>query len=59
MLGKEEHVTALIAPAIEGQFPGKLSQIKAALLAAGFSSVLEVSEGLRRQACMKPRAGRA
>ena len=45
MLGKEEHVTALIAPAIEGQFPGTLSQIKAALLAAGFSSVLEVSEG--------------
>ncbi|NLE15765.1 MAG: 4Fe-4S binding protein [Spirochaetales bacterium] len=45
MLAKEEHVTALIAPAIEGQFPGTLSQIKAALLAAGFSSVLEVSEG--------------
>ena len=45
MLESDEHVTALIAPAIEGQFPGTLPQIKAALLAAGFSSVREVSEG--------------
>ena len=45
MLKAEEHVTALIAPAIEGQFPGTLAQIKQALLATGFSSVMEVSQG--------------
>jgi iron only hydrogenase large subunit-like protein len=35
----------MIAPAIEGQFPGTLSQIKSALLAVGFSKVVEVSRG--------------
>ncbi len=45
MLKAKEHVTAMIAPAIEGQFPGTLAQIKSALLASGFSSVVEVSQG--------------
>lgn len=45
MLKNKEHVTAMIAPAIEGQFPGTLAQIKSALLQAGFSSVVEVSLG--------------
>ncbi|MDT4762672.1 monomeric [FeFe] hydrogenase [Sphaerochaeta sp. PS] len=45
MLKAKEHVTAMIAPAIEGQFPGTLAQIKGALLASGFSSVVEVSQG--------------
>ncbi|MGE4453713.1 MAG: monomeric [FeFe] hydrogenase [Sphaerochaeta sp.] len=46
-----KHITAIIAPAIEGQFPGTLSQIKQALLATGFSSVIEVSEGAH-QTCI-------
>lgn len=45
MLKDGDHLTALIAPAIEGQFPGTLGQIKQALLAAGFSTVIEVSAG--------------
>ncbi|NCC63295.1 MAG: 4Fe-4S dicluster domain-containing protein [Spirochaetia bacterium] len=45
MLKDGEHLTALIAPAIEGQFPGTLAQIKQALLEVGFSSVIEVSAG--------------
>jgi len=45
MLKAKAHMTAMIAPAIEGQFPGTLSQIKSALLATGFSSVVEVSQG--------------
>jgi len=45
MLSSGQPVTAMIAPAIEGQFPGSLAQIKAALLAAGFSEVVEVAEG--------------
>ncbi len=45
MLKAKDHVTAMIAPAIEGQFPGTLAQIKSALLATGFSSVVEVSQG--------------
>ncbi|MGE4584008.1 MAG: monomeric [FeFe] hydrogenase [Sphaerochaeta sp.] len=47
ILKDNEPVTALIAPAIEGQFPGTLAQIKQALLAVGFSQVIEVSEGAR------------
>lgn len=51
MIKQKEHVTALIAPAIEGQFPGTLAQIKQALLTSGFSSVLEVSEGAETTSC--------
>jgi [FeFe] hydrogenase (group B1/B3) len=45
MLQEEERVVAMIAPAIEGQFPGSLGQIKAGLLALGFHDVVEVAEG--------------
>ena len=45
MLKKGEKVVAMIAPAIEGQFPGTLGQIKAALKKAGFAEVVEVAEG--------------
>lgn len=45
MLKNGEKVVAMIAPAIEGQFPGTLSQIKAALLALGFYKVIEVAKG--------------
>ncbi len=45
MLVSDTPVTAMIAPAIEGQFPGNLQQIKAAILALGFSEVVEVAEG--------------
>ena len=45
MLKSHQHVTAMIAPSIEGQFPGTLAQIKQALLSCGFSSVVEVSQG--------------
>jgi len=45
MLKKREEVVAMIAPAIEGQFPGSLGQIVAGLKALGFSDVVEVAEG--------------
>ena len=45
MLKNEEKVVAMIAPAIEGQFPGTLGQIKSALKKAGFTEVIEVAEG--------------
>ena len=45
MLKNQEKVVAMIAPAIEGQFPGTLGQIKAALLAVGFDKVIEVAQG--------------
>jgi [FeFe] hydrogenase (group B1/B3) len=45
MLASGKPVTAMIAPAIEGQFPGTLSQIKEALLNVGFAKVVEVSRG--------------
>lgn len=45
MLKNGEKVVAMIAPAIEGQFPGSLGQIKAALKKAGFAEVIEVAEG--------------
>lgn len=44
-LQNDEKVVAMIAPAIDGQFPGTLSQIKQSLLLAGFDEVVEVSEG--------------
>jgi len=45
MLKSEDRVTAIIAPAIDGQFPGNLGQTKAALKLLGFDDVVEVSEG--------------
>ena len=40
-----DKVVAMIAPAIDGQFPGTLGQIKSALKAAGFTDVFEVAKG--------------
>lgn len=45
MLKKGEKTVAMIAPAIEGQFPGTLAQIKTALLKLGFTEVHEIAEG--------------
>ena len=45
MIKSDAPVIAMIAPAIDGQFPGTLPQIKAALKKVGFSDVFEVSEG--------------
>ena len=42
---QNEHVTALIAPAIAGQFPVPLPQVIGALKQLGFSEVLEVASG--------------
>lgn len=41
----KKHVTALIAPAIAGQFAGGPARIVTALLQLGFDSVLEVAAG--------------
>ena len=38
-------VVAMFAPAIAGQFPGSIYQLKAAMLKAGFSDVFEVAQG--------------
>lgn len=45
MLKRKEKMVAMIAPAIEGQFPGSLGQIKSAIKALGFDEVVEVAEG--------------
>lgn len=45
MIKGGEKVVAMIAPAIEGQFPGTLAQVKAAIKKAGFYDVIEVAEG--------------
>ena len=45
MLKSGDKVVAMIAPAIDGQFPGTLGQIKSALKAAGFTDVFEVAKG--------------
>ncbi len=45
MLTSGTPVVAMIAPAIDGQFPGNLAQIKAAVLALGFAAVVEVAQG--------------
>lgn len=45
MLESDDKVVAMIAPAIDGQFPGSLGQIKKSLLMAGFDEVIEVSAG--------------
>ena len=38
-------VIAMFAPAIAGQFPGSIYQLKSAMLKAGFSDVYEVAQG--------------
>lgn len=38
-------VVAMFAPAIAGQFPGSIFQLKSAMLKAGFSDVVEVAQG--------------
>lgn len=45
MLSKEEQVIAMVAPAVEGQFPGSLGQIRSGLSALGFDEVVEVAQG--------------
>ncbi|MGD6729979.1 MAG: monomeric [FeFe] hydrogenase [Pleomorphochaeta sp.] len=45
ILQSKERTTAIIAPAIDGQFPGTLGQIKTAIKMVGFDDVVEVSEG--------------
>ena len=47
MLLNGEKIVAMIAPAIEGQLPGSLEQIKAAMKEAGFTEVVEVAEGAK------------
>ncbi len=47
MLMNHEKIVAMIAPAIEGQLPGSLEQIKEAMKAAGFTEVVEVAEGAK------------
>ena len=45
MLKNGDKVVAMIAPAIAGQFPGTLAQLKTALKRAGFYDVIEVAKG--------------
>jgi [FeFe] hydrogenase (group B1/B3) len=45
MLFSEKHVTAVIAPSIEGQLPGTLAQIFTGLHRIGFDAVIEAAEG--------------
>lgn len=45
LLKEDENVIAMIAPAIEGQFPGNLDQISSAIKKLGFKDVVEVAEG--------------
>ena len=47
MLYNHEKIVAMIAPAIEGQLPGSLEQIKLAMKNAGFTEVVEVAEGAK------------
>lgn len=47
MLLNHEKVVAIIAPAIEGQLPGSIEQIKEAMKEAGFTEVVEVAEGAK------------
>ena len=45
MLKNGEKVVAMIAPAIAGQFPGTLAQLKTAMKKLGFYDVVEVAKG--------------
>jgi len=44
-LKKGREVVAMVAPAIVGQFPGTIRQLRTAMLRAGFSDVAEVASG--------------
>lgn len=41
----DKKVVAMIAPAIAGQFPGTIYQLKSAIIKAGFDDVYEVAQG--------------
>ena len=41
----DKKVIAMIAPAIAGQFPGNIYQLKSAMIQAGFDDVYEVAQG--------------
>ena len=45
VIKSDKKVVAMIAPAIAGQFPGSIEQLKAAIKKAGFDSVYEVAQG--------------
>jgi Iron only hydrogenase large subunit, C-terminal domain len=45
ILASGRKVVALLAPAIVGQFPGSLAQIKRAILRLGFAEAVEVAHG--------------
>lgn len=47
MLKNGDKMVAMVAPSIEGQFPGTLGQIKSAIKKLGFDEVVEVAEGAR------------
>ncbi len=44
-LSGTQHTTALVAPSIDGQFPGTLGQILSGLKELGFDQVIEVAQG--------------
>ena len=44
-MGSARKIVALVAPAIVGQFPGNLYQLKSAMINIGFDDVLEVAQG--------------
>ncbi len=45
---KEEHITAIFAPAIHGQFDLTTGQIESLLKEIGFNEVIEVADGARK-----------
>jgi len=45
LFSRQEHVTALVAPAIAGQFPVPLGKVFSGLKRLGFSAVMEVAAG--------------
>ena len=45
VLQSEKKVIAMMAPAIAGQFPGDIYQLKSAIIKAGFDDVYEVAQG--------------
>lgn len=47
---ENKNITALIAPAIAGQFPGNMEQLHSALIKLGFKNVLEVALGAEKTA---------
>ena len=55
LLTGDTHTTALIAPAIVGQFPGTLEQLHQALRELGFDTMLEVATGAEMTAAEEAR----